>query len=136
MDICITDSLCCTLETNTILYINYTPVKILKKYYICIEKIKRYRRPWYKKLKSFFLQPPVLITDRHCKAFLCIFPGSYLYINMCALIIQIAPYSIQRFYIQKLKVITYMCRLFIHQCIFLCHYVSSFFMIVWSNGLF
>ena len=27
----ITDSLCCTPETNTTLYINYTPIKIFKK---------------------------------------------------------------------------------------------------------
>ena len=29
--ICVTDSLCCTAETNTTLYINYTPIKIKKK---------------------------------------------------------------------------------------------------------
>ena len=27
-DICIADSLCCTAETKTTLYINYTPIKI------------------------------------------------------------------------------------------------------------
>ena len=27
-DICIADSLCCTAETKTPLYINYTPIKI------------------------------------------------------------------------------------------------------------
>ena len=26
VDICITDSLCCTAETNTTVYINYTPI--------------------------------------------------------------------------------------------------------------
>ena len=26
VDICITDSLCCTTETNTTVYINYTPI--------------------------------------------------------------------------------------------------------------
>ena len=31
VDICITDSLCCTAETNTTLYTNYTPIKILNK---------------------------------------------------------------------------------------------------------
>ena len=30
MCICITDSLCCTLETTPILYINYTPIKVFK----------------------------------------------------------------------------------------------------------
>ena len=29
--ICITNSLCCTFEANTILSINYTPVKLEKK---------------------------------------------------------------------------------------------------------
>ena len=31
MSICITESLCCTAETNTTLEINYTPIKIFTK---------------------------------------------------------------------------------------------------------
>ena len=31
MYVYITDSLCCTAETNTTLYTNYTPIKILNK---------------------------------------------------------------------------------------------------------
>ena len=31
---CITESLCCAPETNTTLYINYTPIKFIKKKFI------------------------------------------------------------------------------------------------------
>ena len=36
MCICITDSLCCTSEANTTLYIKHAPIKVLKYIYIYI----------------------------------------------------------------------------------------------------
>ena len=39
--LCITDSLCCTLETKTMLSVNYTPIKYLKKHKIILESLKK-----------------------------------------------------------------------------------------------
>ena len=57
--LCITDSLCCTLETKTMLSVNYTPIKYLKKHKIILESLKKWNNSGYSKMdgpRDFYIK--------------------------------------------------------------------------------
>ena len=69
MDIntCMTDSLCCTPETNTTVYINYTPLKLNLKEYRAEDMALKGLTKEYMKCLMVPLEVATLLTGPSCR---------------------------------------------------------------------